>query len=238
MSQDITKQLDENLREIRERMTQATRRSGRSGDDVRMIAVTKYAQLDWVQELIGLGIRELGEARPQQLISRARQLSSNVVWHLIGHLQRNKAEDVLPVADLIHSVDSLRLFEHLARLGQIQKHRPAILLEVNVSAEQSKDGFDPAELVAAWPQMLQCSSLEISGLMTMAPLCDHAEASRPVFQRLRDLRDRLRVESQGRWPLNELSMGMSSDFEIGIEEGATIVRIGSRLFDGLVPDTQ
>lgn len=238
MSQDIRKQLDKNLGEIREKMNLASRRAGRSVDDVRLIAVTKYAELDWVRELIGLGINELGEARPQQLIMRARQLTADIVWHLIGHLQRNKAEDVMSVAGLIHSVDSLRLFEHLAKLGHIQDSRPAILLEVNVSAEQSKDGFDPAELLAAWPEMQRCESLEISGLMTMAPLSDHAEAARPVFQRLRELRDRLRSESHGRWSLKELSMGMSGDYEIGIEEGATIVRIGSRLFEGLAADSQ
>lgn len=238
MSQDIRKQLDKNLGEIREKMNLASRRAGRSVDDVRLIAVTKYAELDWVRELIGLGINELGEARPQQLIMRTRQLTADIVWHLIGHLQRNKAEDVMSVAGLIHSVDSLRLFEHLAKLGHIQDSRPAILLEVNVSAEQSKDGFDPAELLAAWPEMQRCESLEISGLMTMAPLSDHAEAARPVFQRLRELRDRLRSESHGRWSLKELSMGMSGDYEIGIEEGATIVRIGSRLFEGLAADSQ
>lgn len=236
MTQDIAKQLAENLGEIRERMTQASQRAERSPDDVRMIAVTKYAQLDWVKELMNLGIHEFGEARPQQLISRARQFPSHVVWHLIGHLQRNKAEDVLPVANLIHSVDSQRLFEHIAKLGPLQNRRPAILLEVNVSSEPSKDGFAPADLLAAWPEMQRCEFVEIRGLMTMAPLSNHAESARPVFQRLRELRDRLRAESQDRWPLDELSMGMSGDFEIGIEEGATIVRIGSHLFKGLAAE--
>jgi uncharacterized pyridoxal phosphate-containing UPF0001 family protein len=138
MTQDIAKQLAENLGEIRERMTQASQRAERSPDDVRMIAVTKYAQLDWVKELMNLGIHAFGEARPQQLISRARQFPSHVVWHLIGHLQRNKAEDVLPVANLIHSVDSQRLFRgptSIDRAGFTSDARTATLHPPRRTAE-------------------------------------------------------------------------------------------------------
>ncbi len=233
MTSEIRKQLEENLSSIRERIAQACQVSGRPVSEVTLIAVTKYAELDWVRELIDLGIRDLGEARPQQLVTRARELSEDICWHLIGHLQRNKAEDILPFTRMIHSVDSVRLFEHLAKCAVKRQSKPRILLEVNVSGEQSKDGFDPTELLAAWPKIQTCDSLEISGLMTMAPLGDNAEVARPVFRRLRELRDRLRAESDGRWQLPELSMGMSGDFEIGIEEGATLIRLGSCLFEGL-----
>ena len=233
MTSETRKQLDENLNSIRERIARACLVSGRSVNDVTLVAVTKYAELDWVRELIELGVRDLGEARPQQLVSRVRELPADIYWHLIGHLQRNKAEDILPFTRMIHSVDSVRLFEHLAKLGQKLEKPPKVLLEVNVSGEQSKDGFDPAELLAAWPKLQTCHSLEFSGLMTMAPLGDSAEIARPVFRRLCELRDRLKAESNGHWLLPELSMGMSGDFEVGIEEGATLIRIGSCLFEGL-----
>ena len=236
MTSETRKQLDENLSSIRERIARACQVSGRSVSEVTLIAVTKYAELDWVRELIGLGVRELGEARPQQLVSRARELPVEVRWHLIGHLQRNKAEEIMPFTQMIHSVDSVRLFEHLEKCAFKRQSKLKILLEVNVSGEQSKDGFDPTELLTAWPKMLTCDSLEISGLMTMAPLGDNAEIARPVFRRLRELRDRLRAESEGRWLLPELSMGMSGDFEVGIEEGATLIRIGSSLFEGVSTD--
>ena len=236
MSAEIRNLLLENLQSIRDRITRSCLRAGRAVDEVTLVAVTKYAELDWIQELIQLGCRELGEARPQQLVARARSLDPEIRWHLIGHLQRNKAEDLLPIVHRIHSVDSVRLFDHLAKLSQKRERRTSILLEVNVSGESSKDGFDPVELLAVWPQLQTCESLEISGLMTMAPQTDQVESARPVFRRLRELRDQLRDAAGGRVLLPELSMGMSNDFEIGIEEGATIIRIGSSLFAGLAAD--
>ncbi len=233
MPKEPRRLLSDNLQSVLERIADACLRAGRSADEVTLVAVTKYAELDWVRELVRLGVSDLGEARPQQLISRAKQLAHDIRWHLIGHLQRNKADAVLPVTGLVHSIDSVRLFEHLAKIGKTLERPPNVLLEVNVSGEESKDGFDPVELLAAWPQMRTCESLQVSGLMTMAPQNDDAEIARPVFRRLRELRDRLRSDSEGRWPLKELSMGMSGDFEVGIEEGATLVRLGSRLFDGL-----
>jgi pyridoxal phosphate enzyme (YggS family) len=235
-SHDVRNRINENLAIIQERVAHACERAGRSTRDVTLVCVTKYAKLEWIQELVSLGVHDLGEARPQQLVLRAPQFPPEIRWHLIGHLQRNKAEDVLPVAHLIHSVDSLRLFDHISKSSQNLPRRPSILIEVNVSREPSKDGFRPEDLLSAWARMRTCESLEISGLMTMAPLGENAEAARPFFQKLQELRDRLRIESEGRWTLNDLSMGMSGDFEVGIEEGATIIRIGSRLFEGLAGD--
>lgn len=235
MPLDIRHQLEKNLHGIRGQIESACQRVGRDSNEVKLIAVTKYAELEWVRELVGLGVVHLGESRPQQLIARAAELSSQIKWHMIGHLQRNKAEDLLPVATLIHSVDSLRLFDHLAKIARSYDRPPKVLLEVNVSAETSKDGFAIDQLQSAWKRMRDCDSLEIAGLMTMAPLDDNPEAARPVFRRLREIRDELRTNSDGRFAMSELSMGMSGDFEIGIEEGATLVRIGSRLFEGLKP---
>lgn len=235
MTIPLTDVLSMNLHRVRERIAAACARVGRSPDEVTLIAVTKYAQLDLVRGLIDLGVTDLGESRPQQLVARAGQLPPHVRWHQIGHLQRNKADILLPVVERIHSVDSLRLIEHLAKSASKLGCRPRILLEVNVSGEASKDGFIVDELLAAWPLILAHDSLAIDGLMTMAPLEDDPTAARPAFRRLRELRDRLREASGGRCPLPDLSMGMSGDFEIGIEEGATLIRVGSSLFEGLTP---
>ncbi|WP_397571520.1 YggS family pyridoxal phosphate-dependent enzyme [Schlesneria sp. T3-172] len=233
MSDESKNRLRENLAAIQQRVAAACARSHRQPHDITVVAVTKYAELSWVEELILLGVRELGEARPQQLAKRAEVLDSAVRWHLIGHLQRNKVEDILPLTDLIHSVDSTRLFEQIARQAEKLGRRPRILLEVNIANEESKDGFTAEELIAAWPALQTTDSVEIAGLMAMAPLSDDAEASRPYFRQLRELRDRLKADCNGRWSLDQLSMGMSGDFEVGIEEGATIVRIGSSFFEGL-----
>jgi pyridoxal phosphate enzyme (YggS family) len=235
MSEEIRNQLSQNLLFVRERIEAACLRAGRATDEVKLVAVTKYAETEWVNELVNLGVLNLGESRPQQLVRRARELRNDIHWHFIGHLQRNKAADIVPVAELIHSVDSLRLFDHLAELGRARKSLLRVLLEVNVSGEASKDGFSVPQLLEAWPKIREMESLDIAGLMTMAPLADNADLARPYFRKLRELRDRLRDESNGRWPLNELSMGMSGDFEAGIEEGATIIRVGSLLFEKLIP---
>src|SRR5262245_31743397 len=133
MSEDIRKQLTENLKSVRKRMEAAAARAGRPVDSIKLVAVTKYAQLEWVRELVALGMLDLGESRPQQLSARSKELPPEIRWHMIGHLQRNKAEDVLPVATLIHSVDSTRLFEQLAKSAHKLGIRARILLEVNVS---------------------------------------------------------------------------------------------------------
>ena len=235
MNIPLTDVLSKNLHRVRERIAAACARAGRSPDEVTLIAVTKYAQLDWVRGLIDLGVSDLGESRPQQLVTRAEQLPPHIRWHQIGHLQRNKADILLPVASRIHSVDSLRLIEHLAKSAIKLGCRPRILLEVNVSGEASKDGFVVDELLTAWPLILEHDSLTLDGLMTMAPLEDNPEAARPAFRGLCELRDRLRNSSGGHCQLPDLSMGMSGDFEIGIEEGATLIRVGSSLFEGLNP---
>jgi len=235
MTIPLTNVLSKNLHRVRERIASACARVDRPPDEVTLIAVTKYAELGWVRGLIDLGVTDLGESRPQQLVARAEQLPPHVRWHQIGHLQRNKADILLPVAARIHSVDSLRLIEHLARSAIKLGCRPRILLEVNVSGEASKDGFVVDELLAAWQRILEHDSIAIDGLMTMAPLEDDPAAARPAFRGLRELRNRLRDASDGRCLLPDLSMGMSGDFEIGIEEGATLIRVGSSLFEGLPP---
>ncbi len=235
MSSNVTDILTANIRRIRERIAVACARVGRDAQDVTMVAVTKYAEIESVRELVRLGVTELGESRPQQLVSRSEQLPQSVRWHLIGHLQRNKIEMVLPAVSQIHSIDSVRLLESLNSSARKLGVRPRLLLEVNVSGEASKDGFAAADLLAEWPTICLLESVEIDGLMTMAPHSEDLPNVRRVFRELRVLRDRLAMESGGTRSLPDLSMGMSGDFEIAIEEGATIVRIGSSLFEG-IPD--
>lgn len=229
----IQETIESNLVQVKSGIRAACARSGRDVSGVRLVAVTKYAEIDWVHALLNAGEIKLGESRPQQLAKRADELENGPHWHLIGHLQRNKVDLILPVTSLIHSVDSLRLLRKIESSAKALSVRPSVLLEVNVSGEAAKDGFDPADLTDHWDEVLELTHTDIQGLMTMAPRSDDSESSRPVFRRLREFRDELVERSEGRLALPELSMGMSGDFQVAIEEGATLVRIGSSLFKGL-----
>ncbi len=221
--------LKANLDSVQQRIEAAQRRSSHAANAVQLLAVTKYAPLEVVEALAQLGITHVGESRPQQLLERAA-LHPDLRWHLIGHLQRNKVRAVLPHVALIHSVDSVRLLARIDEVAAELALRPRVLLEVNVSGEAVKDGFEPATLREAWPEILKCQHVELAGCMTMAPHHVSAEKVRAVFSNLRALRDELQCQPASP-PLPELSMGMSDDFEVAIEEGATIVRLGSVLFE-------
>lgn len=222
-----------NLSAVQQRIEAACQRSGRPSVDVSLIAVTKYAQPEWVQALVTEGQTRLGESRPQQLAARAAEMSPDIEWHLIGHLQRNKVDLILPVTHLIHSADSLRLLKRISGRAVHFDRIVRVLIEVNVSGEVSKDGFPISDLRESWPEIRELPGLEIRGLMTMAPLSEDLEGPRPVFQSLRELKDELTSSASEAHALTELSMGMSRDFEVAIEEGATLVRVGSSLFKGL-----
>ncbi len=219
-----------NLAAIREQMRAACNRCGRDPGEVTLVAVTKYASEDAVRALYELGHRDFGESRPQQLAARAARYPSEVRWHLIGHLQRNKASLVVPISYRIHSIDSLRLLRRLDEVAGTESQRLSVFLEVNVSGEASKDGYAPSAVMTEWNEIAAVTNLDVIGLMTMAPLTADAETTRSVFQGLRRLRDEL--AHRGPWPLTDLSMGMSGDFETAIEEGATYIRVGSSLFTG------
>lgn len=228
MTANIDETIESNLDTVRQRIATAVTRDGRTADGVKLVAVTKYAQDEWVASLCRLH-PVLGENRPQQLASRAPQYPS-AEWHLIGQLQRNKVRMALPHCHTIHSVDSWRLLDRIQLIADELQVRPQLLLEVNVSGEPAKAGFKLDELHNDADRLDAYKSLHIVGLMGMAPAGD-AEHARPYFQSLRELRDSL--ARQTGLSLPELSMGMSGDFEVAIEEGATIVRVGSRLFEGL-----
>ncbi len=225
-----------NLNEIRARMGEAARRSRRDPGDVALVAVTKTVGEGEVRALVEAGCSLLAESRPQQLWDKARLVADLPIrWHMIGHLQRNKVRRTLPLVEMVQSADSPTLIaaldQHAAELGM----RLPILVEVNTSREPAKHGFTPEQIGPWLPELAGYAHVQVRGLMCMASLEGGLEAARRDFAALRKLRDRLRPHCPEGVCLDELSMGMSGDFEVAIEEGATMVRIGSALFEGLGP---
>jgi pyridoxal phosphate enzyme (YggS family) len=211
-----------NLREVQSRIERACDRSRRSHEEITLVAVTKGFEASAIRTAFNLGIRNFGENRVQEAegkITGLSDLRGAITWHMVGHLQSNKAKDALHLFDIIHSVDSVRL---AAILNRLAKAPFRILLEVNVAGETTKAGFKPDEVGAAVKEIKQFSNLKLLGLMTVAPMTDEPEKVRPVFRRLRELRDSLGLE--------HLSMGMTDDFEVAVEEGSTMLRIGRAIF--------
>lgn len=221
--------LAENVRRARRRVQAACARSGRAPEDVRLVAVTKYVGAEVVAALARAGVRDVGENRVGPLLEKHAAVGDAVTWHMIGHLQRNKARRVLPAVDWLHAGDGLRLLRLLdAEIERAGREPLPVLIQVNVSGEGSKGGFTPDELRAAWAEIRALRHLSPRGLMTMAPFVDDPEQVRPVFRTLREMRDE--ACTRGYLEGRELSMGMSGDFEIAIEEGATMIRIGRILY--------
>jgi pyridoxal phosphate enzyme (YggS family) len=229
MSPDITNatpiaatSIAENLRKVRERVDAACRRAGCNSSDVTVVGISKGFPARAVLEGWRAGLADMGENRVQEAagkIAEARLKGVSVRWHLVGHLQTNKVKTALNLFDIIHSVDSLHLAAAISRVAS----RPvAVLLEVNVSGEESKYGLAPEEVAPALANVRELSNIDVQGLMTVAPLVDNPERVRPVFRRLRELAEEL--------DLPQLSMGMTDDFEVAIEEGATMIRIGRAIF--------
>lgn len=225
--------LTDRLRALEDRLRAACRRAGRDRAEVRLVAVTKSVPAEVAALLPPLGVLDLGESRPQELWRKAAALPADVHWHLIGHLQRNKVERTLPLVRLIHSVDSLRLLDAIEAEAARQGRPVAALLEVNASREASKHGFAPEAVPGLVPRLAALRHVSVRGLMTMAAPDDDAGRARPAFAALRRLRDRLRTDLGPGHPLEHLSMGMTGDFEVAVEEGATLVRVGTLLFEGL-----
>lgn len=224
-----------NLDRIRERIAVAAEQSGRRGDDIQLIAVTKYVGTDLVRTLAEAGATELGESRPQSLWLKADSLNDleRIRWHLVGHLQRNKVRSTLPYVDLIHSADSERLIAEIDREAAKADRRMAILLEVNISGDKAKHGFSPEQLPQLLPQITNFPNVEVRGLMAMAHRQGGRAVARADFAAVRELRNRLAVDLPDSVSLDALSLGMSADFEEAIAEGSTIVRIGRSLYEGL-----
>jgi len=220
---------------VRERIAAAAQRAGRM-DAIRLIAVTKKSPAEWVRPLVALGNCDLGENYPQELWRKCEllaDLGGSIRWHLIGHLQTNKVKKTLPLVKVIHSVDSLKLLQIVDQAVSGMAEPPQVCLQVNTSSEESKHGWSPDQLLRDADAIAACGKIPVVGLMTIAAWGTTAETARPSFIRLRELRELLRQKTG--LALGELSMGMSGDFEAAVEEGATLVRIGSALFEGLEP---
>jgi len=214
--------IEQNIRNLQQRMAKACERAERSPDKVTLIAVTKMLDASAIEAAFNAGIKDFGESRVQEAKPKIEQLHllrPHLTWHMIGHLQTNKAKTAAGIFDIIHSVDSLKLAE---TLNNCSLKRLPVLIQVNVSAEATKGGFMLSEVNEAVRQIGKLGNIDIQGLMTIAPWVDNAEEVRPMFRQLRQLRDAL--------GLKHLSMGMSDDFDIAIEEGATLVRIGRAIF--------
>ncbi|MBV8814874.1 MAG: YggS family pyridoxal phosphate-dependent enzyme [Verrucomicrobia bacterium] len=220
--------IGKNLSEVRSRIANAARRVARSPESIHLIAVSKTHPTEVIMAAVDAGQLIFGENRIQEAKPKIAALPARLRWHLIGHLQSNKVRLALPSFELIHGVDSLELLADIDRVAGELGLFPRILLQVNVSGEASKFGFAPAKLLNSVEEIVRFDRLQIDGLMTIPPLAPSAEFSRKYFAALRELRDRL--GQQYRFQLPELSMGMSNDFEVAIEEGATMVRVGTAIF--------
>ena len=222
--------LSERISAVRARIEAACTRAGRQPTEVALIGVTKTVSHEVAKVAYELGLTDLGESKPQELGKKAAAIPE-ARWHLIGHLQRNKIDRTIPLATLVHSVDSLRLLEALDAFGRKRGVPVPVLLEVNCSREETKGGFRPEDVPALSDKLVSIPGVGLQGFMTMASFFDDPERCRPAFAELRELRDRMR--SSTGLPLPSLSMGMSNDFEVAIEEGSTHVRIGTTLFEGV-----
>ena len=222
--------VSENLQRVRERMACAAERSGRSVDAVILITVSKTWPAEVVQQVVDVGANVLGENRVQEAEAKVGGVRGDVSWHLIGHLQRNKVKSALELFDVIHSVDSLRLAKEIGKRAVQAGMTARVLVQVNTSGESSKFGVEPDEAMDGIGQMAEIDGLGIEGVMTIGAFEPDPEAVRPEFVRLRELRDRIAAAGLPGVSMAELSMGMTNDFEVAIEEGATMVRVGTAIF--------
>lgn len=230
MNADVLKR---NLDGLRERMAAACARAGRDPAGVRLVAVTKTVTADVAEQLAELGVRDIGENRVQEAARKQERLAHlELNWHMIGHLQTNKVKDALRMFGLIHSVDSLHLAQALSKRASSRGQAASILVQIDVSGEESKYGVLAAGAADEIGQMAELPALHIEGLMTMAPFVDDAETVRPMFARLRELAAEIDALALPGVEMRHLSMGMTQDFEVAIEEGATLIRVGSALFRG------
>ena len=221
-------EIQERVDVVQDRLMAACDRAGRPVEEVQLIAVSKRYPAEAVEAVADCGLRVFGESRVQEAAEKIPRCRDGLDWHLIGHLQRNKIRRAVELFSVIHAVDSLKLLEAIDRICAESGQRVQALLEVNVSGEEAKYGMKPEELPAVLEAAVGLHHVDVVGLMTMPPWAEDPEAARPFFRKLRKMRDR--VSEQLSFPLPELSMGMSHDFEVAIEEGATYVRVGTALF--------
>jgi pyridoxal phosphate enzyme (YggS family) len=219
-----------NCARVREQVAEAARRCGRDPQTVRIMAAAKTKPVELIEQAIGAGITDVGENYVQEAADKIARIGAPVAWHMIGHLQRNKAGRAVELFDVIQTVDSLALADALARHGERCGHVVRVFVEVNLGEEATKHGIGAADVERLISSLADRRWLLLDGLMAIPPPGRSPEDSRPFFRRLRELRDRIRVSAAPNCPLRELSMGMTDDFPVAIEEGATMVRIGTAIF--------
>ncbi|MGB2403645.1 MAG: YggS family pyridoxal phosphate-dependent enzyme [Akkermansiaceae bacterium] len=224
----MSAEIEDNLACIKQRVADAGCRSGRSADAAQLLVVSKTWPADKVAEVVSAGHLAFGENRVQEAEAKIPQLPDHLQWHLIGHLQRNKVRKALPLFQTIHSIDSLKLARYTSNIAGELGAKPDIYLQVDLADEESKNGYAPDKLRSELEDLLALENVSIQGLMCIPPMAATPEDARPWFGKLRELRDEL--EQRSGQSLPGLSMGMSGDFEVAIEEGSTIVRVGSAIF--------
>ncbi len=232
MSQAVRRTaLAERIASVRQRIDAAARRAGREPDSVRLVAVSKFRTVEEIEDAIGAGVTDIGESRVQEAENKLRRISGpGLTWHLVGRLQSNKAKKAVQIFDIIHSISTLDMARRVDRLARDQNATQPVLIQVQVTEEESKQGLPISELYAGLERMTELTNLRVQGLMTLPPYMQDAEEVRPHFARLRELRDEARARGLAGPAFTELSMGMSHDFEVAVEEGATLVRVGTALF--------
>jgi pyridoxal phosphate enzyme (YggS family) len=224
---EIMATIRENLLKVRERMERAARRVGRDPEEIKLVAVSKTVEPARIREAIEAGASILGENYVQEAQKKIEEIGQSVSWHFIGHLQSNKSKYAVRLFDMIHSLDSIPLAEELNRRAEQANRKIRVLIEVNLSGEETKFGTDEEKILNLAKRVLQLDHLSLGGLMTMPPYFDSPEMSRPYYIKLREVKGRLAKEGI---LMTDLSMGMSNDFEVAIEEGATYVRVGTAIF--------
>lgn len=220
----------DNIKRIRDSIAEAALKAGRSASDIRLMAVTKTVDDDRIMEAIEVGVDIIGENYVQEAKRKIEKMGKNVEWHMIGHLQSNKAKYAVRLFNMIHSVDRMSLARELDKRSRAAERITKILIEVNISGEETKSGVRKEDAVSLVKDVSTLENLSIQGLMTMPPWFDDPEDARPYFVTLRELRDRIIEENIPNVEMRELSMGMSGDYLVAVEEGATIVRIGTSIF--------
>jgi pyridoxal phosphate enzyme (YggS family) len=224
--------LSERFKDVRSRVEQAAQRCNRSPDEITLVAISKTHPTETLRAALKLGIKDFGENRVQEAESRIVDVGRQTArWHMVGHLQTNKARRAVSLFDVIHSLDSASLAKRLDRLCvQARREELPVLIQIDLAGEQSKTGIDARELPGLLEALKDCQRLRLIGLMTLPPYFEDAECARPFFKALRELRDELKLQGHFGQLRGELSMGMSHDFEIAIEEGATMLRVGTAIF--------
>ena len=220
----------DNIKKIRDNIAEAALRSGRTASDIRLMAVTKTVDDDRIMEAIEAGVDIIGENYVQEARRKIEKMGENVEWHMIGHLQSKKSKYAVRLFDMIHSVDRMKLAGELDKRSKMVECLTKILIEVNISGEETKSGVRKEDAINLVKDISTLENLSIQGLMTMPPWFDDPEDARPYFVNLRELRDRIIKENIPNVEMRELSMGMSGDYQVAVEEGATIVRIGTLIF--------